>query len=441
MSKNSKGGVFVSKKNKKKNKKNNSETKVKASEELVNTEKDFDAEAFEITDTPDTHEEFVDFILDEATVVTIDEPFEPAFVEEAAVAEEGIKEKEAEDTRSLEDFVMIGAPDVDIPYSETFTEEDFASSVRELTPDDISPAPEEKQKKKKRKLNPVENIIQIGLLCVCAGVAVVCLGLLANNIWGKIKGQELYSNTEFDGFIIGEEVDYSSMRNLANIGNNSPLLSLFDKINAGDSAIEEDNSGKYSEQLSQMKASLSALRAQNEDIYGWIYAENTNINHPIVKGKDNDYYLEHAYTGEYLPIGAIFADYTLEDTVTDNFNLVLYGHNVVSTGQSSMFHDVEKFLDEEFFKANKIYIYTMDGAFIYQPVSIYDTKANYFYFRTIFYTENEFLGFAKEMVGNSRFYTGAVFGTGDKMLTLSTCTNGAADGRYSLHAKLIEVIK
>jgi len=441
MSKNSKGGVFVSKKKNKKNKKQNAAPIVNIAEEKELLEEAKATDDFEITDTPDTEEEFVDFILDEATVVTIDEPFETVIPQEnTETAEEEPAEKEEE--FNLEDFAMIGAPDVEIPYSETFTEEDFASSVRELTPDDISPKAEAKGKKKiKKKLNPVENVIQIALLVVCAAAAIVCIGLLANNIWGKIKGQELYSNTEFDGFVIGDEVDYSSMRNLANIGNNSALLSLFEKIDAGDSSIEEDNSGKYSEQLAQMKASLSALKAQNEDIYGWIYAENTNINHPIVRGKDNDYYLEHAYTGEYLPIGAIFADYTIKDSVTDNFNLVLYGHNVVSTGQSSMFHDVEKFLDEEFFKANKIYIYTMDGAFVYQPVSIYDTKANYFYFRTIFYTENEFLSFANEMVGNSRFYTGAVFGTGDKMLTLSTCTNGAADGRYSFHAKLIEVIK
>jgi len=45
------------------------------------------------------------------------------------------------------------------------------------------------------------------------------------------------------------------------------------------------------------------------------------------------------------------------------------------------------------------------------------------------------------MVDNSKFASGAIFAPGDRMLTLSTCTNGAQNGRYSLHAKLVEVIK
>ncbi len=403
--------------------------------------------------------EYVDFVLDEACVVVIDEPAviaepsaegkkkkakkkkEKAARPKAKAKESPAPEKAESEEERGEDFVLPAAPMVDIPYSETFTEEDFTASVKELGPEDISGDAAAPKKRAKRKISKTENIIQLGLLSVCGVVALVCIGLLVNNIWGKIRGQELYSNTEFDGFILGEENDDSDRRNLAKIGNDSPLLTLFEKINSSDDGVSEDTSGKYDEQLAQMRASLSALKAQNDDIYGWIYVENTNINHPVVRCDDNNYYLDHAYTGEYLPIGAIFADLTTKDLITDNYNTVIYGHNVVSTGQSSMFHDVEKFLDEEFFRNTKIYVYTMDGAFVYQPVAIYDTVADYFYFRTVFGSENDFLKFAQEMVKNSRIYSGAQFGTGDRMLTLSTCTNGATDGRYSLHAKLVEVIK
>lgn len=341
------------------------------------------------------------------------------------------------------DTVLPPAPAVEIPFDPEFTQKDFYKSVKKLRPKDIiMPEETEKKLKKKKQQNLVSNIITFTLLIICLGVAAVCIYMLGENIWGKVKGQKLYSETEFEVFTLEDMGTSSSTGTLTYVTKDVPMLTVFERIEAGESAqIQPPESNQYNQQLEQMKASLSALKAKNSDVYGWIYVEGTNINHPIVRGADNSYYLNHAYTGEYLPIGCIFADMTTEDLITDNYNTVLYGHNVVSTGQSSMFHDVEKFLNREFFDSTNIYIYTMDGAFIFKPVAIYDTVANYQYFKAVFSSEEEFLGFAAEMLTNSRFDTGEVFEKGDRMLTLSTCTNGAQNGRYSLQAKLIEVIK
>lgn len=352
------------------------------------------------------------------------------------------EEMSANASEAESEEVVVREPAFEMPYDPNFSEEDFSASVNELKAEDIE-MPEERNipEKGKKKPSKLTNIIQLSLLAICGTVAVICLYLLGENIWGKIKGQEIYSDTQnqFDGFTL-DDTDKTNSRSLAYIGSDAPLLTLFERIEAGKSAVNDTNGGQYDEQLSQMKASLSALKSQYKDIYGWIYVPETNINHPIVRCDDNNFYLTHAHTGEYLPIGAIFADLTTQDLVTDNYNTVIYGHNVVSTGQSSMFHDVEKFLDAEFFNSHNIYVYTLDGAFIFKPVAIYDTIADDFYFKTIFATEDEFLHFAKEKVSNSNIFTGEYFASGDKMLTLSTCTNGAQDGRYALHAKLIEVI-
>ena len=171
-----------------------------------------------------------------------------------------------------------------------------------------------------------------------------------------------------------------------------------------------------------MRASLTSLREVNEDVYGWIYVEGTNINYPLLRGTDNEYYLDHSYNHNYLPIGSIFLDCTTKDVITDNYNTVIYGHNVAAG--SMMFHDVVKLLSEDLFYSAKIYIYTMDGE----------------YFRTQFGSEASFLEFANEVVSNSKFPTDATFSSGDTMITLSTCTNGAANGRYALHAKLVETV-
>lgn len=327
-----------------------------------------------------------------------------------------------------------------IPYDPKFTTEDFSASVTDISEKDIQ-IPEEIKEEldKKKKMSAAENAVQLSMLFVLGAVIVVCLFLLGENIWGKIKGQQIFENTVFEGFII--EGGDAASRELAYTYSDKPPLTLYDRILADDSAVEENNSGQYDQQLSQMKASLSALKAQYKDIYGWIYVPGTNINHPIMRSEDNIFYLDHAHTGEYLPIGAIFADYTTLDSITDNYNTVLYGHNVMSTGQSSMFHDVEKFLKEDFFNSNNIYIYTMEGAYIFKPFAIYPTVSDDFYFRTGFQNGSQLVDFAREKLSKSTIPCKETFAENDKILTLSTCTNGASNGRYALHAKLIEIIK
>ena len=38
---------------------------------------------------------------------------------------------------------------------------------------------------------------------------------------------------------------------------------------------------------------FKGLKSLNEDVIGWIYIPDTEINYPIVHTADNDYYLDH----------------------------------------------------------------------------------------------------------------------------------------------------
>ena len=301
------------------------------------------------------------------------------------------------------------------------------------------------KKQNKRGRGGFANVLQIALLVVFASIAAVCIVMLAKNIKGKIDGSKVYNDAEFErpDFNTESAESFNHPSALAMIGGDNAMLSLYDRIAQGKSADSNSQNSEYAEKLAAMKASLTALKAKNPDVYGWIYAEGTTIDHPVMRGSDNDYYLDHAYTGEALPIGSIFLDYNTKDVLTDNYNAVIYGHNVVAVAgsKSSMFHDVTKYLDADFFASHKIYIYTMDGVFIYKPVSIYPTTSDYFYYRTDFPNDAAFLKFANEVVANSKVPCSETFSAGDTMITLSTCTNGATDGRYALHAKLVEVIK
>lgn len=319
----------------------------------------------------------------------------------------------------------------------------FLHSLDKLSEKDIpaSDAPEMKNKKKK-KSSPVTTAV---LILSCA-VFVVCAVYLVFNLIDKKQGSDMYNDLasnyfggiSFEGDASAskeeEEPDLGAVSRLSRISSASKVLCLSDRIALGANVVTEN----YDEQLQQMRASLTALSEQNPDTYGWIYVPGTRINHPITQASDNDWYLKHAYDGNYSVLGSIFADYRDNKTIYRNFNTVLYGHNITS---GDMFHDVEKFLDEDFFNDTLIYVYTMDGVYVYQPFAIYETRADYNYFRTEFATTDEFVAFANEMKSNSVHKSDVEFVRTDRIITLSTCTNSIESiWRYCLQAKLVQVI-
>lgn len=202
------------------------------------------------------------------------------------------------------------------------------------------------------------------------------------------------------------------------------------------------------EDLERKRAFLQNMIRKNSDVYGYIIVPNTKISYPVCRGKDNDYYLNHAVTGEYNPVGCVFADYRCEPSITKNFNTVFYGHNIENT-DVSMFHDVTLFFQKEFFDNSYIYVYTMDGLYIYEPFAVYEAAYDDEYFRVDFASADEFIAFAADAQTLSEAKDPETFAVlskdftftdKDRILTLSTCTNGYYTQRYALHAKLIRTI-
>lgn len=188
------------------------------------------------------------------------------------------------------------------------------------------------------------------------------------------------------------------------------------------------------DEADRIREALSAVMEVNPDAVAWINVPGTDIDYPVVLGEDNDFYLDHSAERQYYPLGAIFEDYEDQRNVDDNRNTVLYGHNVWYGG---MFHDVEKFLERDFFENTPVYLYTMEKVYIYEPFSIFEASWEYQYFQIDFEDDDEFVAFLSEMRDNSRFKTDAEFGAEDKLLTLSTCTNGAKTQRWCFQSILV----
>lgn len=181
---------------------------------------------------------------------------------------------------------------------------------------------------------------------------------------------------------------------------------------------------------------LKALQKQNSDIIGWIQIENTNINYPVVQGKDNDYYLNHNYQKKYSANGAIFLDKDYSWNPPSS-NLLIYGHH-------STFKDLLKYQNKKFYNKHPVIRLTTnkedtnyDIIAVFKSRVYYQSEENvfrYYYFIDA-KNEEEYNDFVNNAKKASLYNTGKTAKYGEQLMTLSTCSYHTKDGRFVIVAK------
>lgn len=197
-----------------------------------------------------------------------------------------------------------------------------------------------------------------------------------------------------------------------------------DKFNANSENIKEIN-----QEIIELRQAFD-----NEDIIGYISVEDTTINYPIVQGVDNEFYLHNDFFKNPNVSGAIFLDFDNNSDITD-YNNVIYGHNM---RKSIMFHDVRNYMNPDYLKSHaQISIITLYDTTLWEVFSSYTTSTSFDYIKTDFGDKESFKSFLEQIKSKSNTNTNIEVTENDKIITLSTCTGGAEDMRYAIHAKLI----
>lgn len=324
----------------------------------------------------------------------------------------------------------------------------FLYSLDSLKAEDI---PLSKAPKETRKQDKLFDIARSVMLVICVLVFVGSIVYLIDNFAQKAEAEALYGEAaaEFEaagldfGFFGGADSQTASssaaqsgtVTALSKGSESGGMMSLGDSVHAlvSGGAV----SGAHNEELEKLRALLNTYEERNEDVTSYLRIPGVDVSYVVVQGEDNDYYLNHNYKKEYLVVGSIYMDYRNTEDLLENYNTVLYGHNIERPG--IMFHRVTDFFDQEIFENELIYLYTMEGVFVYKPFAIYSTRPDSGYIRTEFETEEEFVAFCEDMQKRSKLKTDVTFDGDDRILTLSTCTN-YNNGRYALHAYLVEHI-
>ena len=179
------------------------------------------------------------------------------------------------------------------------------------------------------------------------------------------------------------------------------------------------------------KIDFKSLQEKNSDTVGWIEIPGTEINYPIVKGDDNDFYLHRDFQGEKSKSGSIFMDYRNDGDFT-NRHSILYGHNMRN---GSMFAGLMAYKDSAFFAQNdKIFIDMPEGRTIWQIFAAYVTTTDFYYIITDFPDDPSFSSFLQTIESKSSFQSTVSPVASDHLLTLSTCTYEYDDARFVVHA-------
>ncbi len=196
-----------------------------------------------------------------------------------------------------------------------------------------------------------------------------------------------------------------------------------EKIN---SAVSFQDNNKY-------KVDFESLKKQNNDTVAWIKVNNTNIEYPIVKSSDNEFYLNHSFDKSDNTAGWIFADYKNKFDGKDK-NIVIYGHN---RKDNSMFGSLKNVLNEEWYNNSEntdIVFITQNENRIYKVFSVYQIEKEDYYIRTEFNNDSEFEKFIKTLKQRSIKNFNTDVSKNDRIITLSTCA-GNDNYRVVLHAK------
>lgn len=186
---------------------------------------------------------------------------------------------------------------------------------------------------------------------------------------------------------------------------------------------------------------LAAACQQNPDTVAWLTVPGTNIDGPVQQAADNEYYLRRNALGQPDHNGCIYADYECDFAGAElSVNTVIYGHTFAQPGQDPDlgFGQLHRYLDPDFAHDNgTIYLSVQGQMFAYQVVSVGTAAADT---EQVSILASPSWDLQQELVrlANARNVLPKTIeaAAGQKLLTLSTCTNDS-ETRLLIVAELI----
>lgn len=268
-----------------------------------------------------------------------------------------------------------------------------------------------------RKQSPIK--VTIGILCILTAILLVVTMYFSNEHMKKLE--ETTQNLH-QMHVVGDSTN----------DNTEGVVETEFESSEDVSINEEDTEAEM-----QLLPELVELYGVNEDLFGWIYIEGTEIDYPIVQASDNKYYLSHNFYKDEDTAGTLFADY--RNAGVSDTNIIIYGHNM-RTGK--MFGTLDKYEDYGFYQQHQtISLETLYEKHTYKIIAVckgrvaYSDEEGFRYYNFINASTNtELEAFWKNIMEHSLYDVTHEFNETDNYLTLSTCNSFTENGRLYIVA-------
>ena len=235
-----------------------------------------------------------------------------------------------------------------------------------------------------------------------AVIAVICLAFgtagVAMHKWDEMRQEK--AQEELTAQVVG-------MSEAGTTGETMPEK----KVPEVENEIGETNAIKETEYVSAID--FSALDFQNPDVVAWIQIPGTQINYPVVQGKDNDYYLHRDLNGQKSTAGTIFLDYADQADFSSLHN-VLYGHHMKN-------------------QHSEIILYTPEREIHLKALAAVCTSPDAIRRKTEFASGEEFASYIQQMTAGASA-SAPIEGTIVRLYSFVTCSYEFNNARTILYA-------
>ena len=183
-----------------------------------------------------------------------------------------------------------------------------------------------------------------------------------------------------------------------------------------------------------VQESFSELLALNPETVGFLKIGNI-VSLPVVQRQnDNEYYLNHTFSGDQSNEGTLFLD-GFNQLVPADDCLIIYGHNM---NNGTMFGNLRSYLNKDFFRDSGVVSFdTIYENKSFVPFAAFNASmkpgdSNYVDIRRYLFSESEFDGFVSLLRAYSEHGVPVDVRYGDQLLLLVTCDYSNDDGRFIL---------
>ena len=155
----------------------------------------------------------------------------------------------------------------------------------------------------------------------------------------------------------------------------------------------------------------------------------------IVRGKDNQYYLNRSIEKKQDVRGSEFMDYRVYPS---SKQINIYGHNSRDKNIKVPFLRLESFLDESFFNKNPYIIFQHDsGKNIYKIISIKEVVTD-FEHMTVDTYGTDFVRHVDKLKSNSIYTRDVPYDENSEIIILQTCSHHLDNAYYIITAVKID---